>query len=133
MESQMDNNDIPENYKEFTESKARDIKENLEEYWYDPKYTINEIADRFDVYYSRVQAEGKKMGFTPRPYPERKDKVYNDPTPKEIKEMCEAIRNGWSDTERNSRHIGARRQSAQLKNFLYDSHTGIFRETSELL
>ena len=128
----MDNKELPENYREYTESKKRDIQENLEKYWYDPKYTINEIADRFDVYYSRIQTEGKKMGFTPRPYPHRKDRVFDDPSPQEIKDICKTIQAGWSEAERASRHTGARRQAAVLKNFLYNSHTGIFKESTEL-
>jgi len=85
-------------------------KQKLAEVW--ETMTVKEIAVKFSVKDQAVYAAARRFGLTSRMLLEDEDDSKpgkDDPTPEQIAERTEAIRNSWPEGEHERRFLGQRR------------------------
>lgn len=74
--------------------------------WTDAALTIHQICERVGVAHDTLYKHAKRMQLPRRPRVERySDK---DPTIDEIRERAAAIRESWSEEERDRRQVGGK-------------------------
>jgi len=85
-------------------------KKKLAEVW--TTMTVNEIAAKFSVTNQSVYSAARRYGLPHRMLLEVDDDSMpgpGDPTPEQIAERAEAIRNSWPEGEHERRFLGQRR------------------------
>lgn len=96
----------------------------LRDLWFDADSAIADICVRLGVCQDTVYKHAKNMGLPRKPRVERNgDK---DPSAEEIEERAAAIREGWSDAERERRRVGGKPKEWHPPQFVYSGRQLLF-------
>lgn len=96
----------------------------LRDLWFDSDVAITDMCVRLGVSSDTIYKNAKQMGLPRRPRAERiSDK---DPTAEEIAERSATIREGWSESEKERRRVGGRRQEWTPPHFVHSGRQLLF-------